>query len=62
MFTSCPYVYDISGREVLNTSALRGTSGYNSRQVDVSILNNGVYFLKIHSGINQTLSKIVIRK
>ncbi|MDA3816579.1 MAG: T9SS type A sorting domain-containing protein [Prolixibacteraceae bacterium] len=55
-------IFDITGREVLNGGVVNGISGYNSLQLDVSMLNNGVYFLKIDSGINPTISKVVVKK
>jgi hypothetical protein len=55
-------IYDITGRNVLNAANVMGVNGFNSLKIDVSGLNNGVYFLKIDSGINPTISKVVVKK
>ncbi|HKK81216.1 MAG TPA: T9SS type A sorting domain-containing protein [Prolixibacteraceae bacterium] len=54
-------VFDISGREV-KKSGFNAVSGFNSKKIDVSMLNNGIYFLKMESGASSIISKIIVRQ
>jgi len=47
-------VYDILGKNVLSQK------GLNNNRLDVSMLNNGVYFLQINANGNTTIKKIII--
>lgn len=48
-------VYDILGKEVLSQKELK------NNRIDVSNLNNGVYFLKINANRNSITKKIIIQ-
>lgn len=48
-------MYDILGKKVLSLTSLKNNT------IDVSNLNNGVYFLKINANGNSTTKKIIIQ-
>lgn len=50
------YIYDLSGKEVLNCAAVNG------KAIDVNQLNRGVYLVKIKGKENYPDSKILIEK
>lgn len=52
------YVYNLSGQKVFDI----GTLNSRNETLDVSLLSNGIYFLKIRKGKNAVVKKFVVQK
>lgn len=52
-------IYDVTGRMVTTVSPVNLTAGKNKITVDLSTVNNGIYFLKIQSNENLQTVKLI---
>ena len=55
-------VFDINGKLMLKENLGRLLKGTYNETIDVSNLSNGTYFIKLNSGTQSKLSKIVVLK
>ena len=52
---------DISGKQVIETYPGNKTTGNHNYTIDTKNLKPGIYFLKLESGNNSVVEKLVIR-
>ena len=52
-------VYDLHGKVVINESRLLN-AGLNKAKLDISMLSNGVYFVRLHTSLKETAKKLVV--
>jgi hypothetical protein len=53
-------IYDLMG-QLVNSINANATEGFNSRELDLTSMSNGVYFLKVNQNNNTLTSKFVVR-
>lgn len=53
-------IYDMMG-QLVNTLNVNATEGFNSRELDLTSMSNGVYFLKVTQNNNTLTSKFVVK-
>jgi hypothetical protein len=55
-------VIDVTGKVVKEVSAVKFLSGSNTTTIDASDLNNGFYFVNIHSSEGSKTTRLMIAK
>jgi len=60
METTSIEIYDMMG-QLVNTISANANQGFNSRELDLTSMSNGVYFLKVTQNNNTLTKKFVVR-
>ena len=54
-------IVDMLGKTVYSNK-FNAEEGFNNQSINIESLYNGIYFLKINQGVNQTIKKFIIKK